>query len=65
MDACGKREITLQSALFNTRKMVETEPHQRIGQQPFWFNGVMARLAKPECSLIDTAQGFIHGCQQL
>jgi hypothetical protein len=45
--------------------VVEAELQQRIGQQPFRFNGVMARLAKPECSLIDTVQGVIHGSQQL
>src|ERR1700724_3750394 len=45
--------------------MVEAEPHQRIGQQPFLFNSVMARLAKPECSLIDTAKRCIHSRQKL
>src|SRR5260221_7246773 len=65
LDARGKREIALQGTLFRTRKMVEAEAHQRIGQQAFLFNSVMARLAKPECSLIDAAERGIHSRQEL
>src|SRR6266705_4954904 len=31
LDACGQGKITLQGTLFSARKMVETEPHKRIG----------------------------------
>src|SRR5467141_2094819 len=64
LDACGQGKITLQGTLFGARKMVETEPHQRIGQQALRFNGVVALLAEPECSLIDAAQGGVHSRQQ-
>jgi hypothetical protein len=65
LDACGQGKITLQGTLFGARKVVETEPHQRIGQQALRFNGVVALLAEPECSLIDAAQRSVHGRQQL
>jgi len=65
LDACGQGKVTLQGSLFGTRKMVEAEPHQRIGKQAFCFDGIVALLTEPECSLIDTAQRRIHSCQQL
>ena len=65
LDACGQGKITFQGALFGARKMVQTETHQRIGQQALRFNGVVALLAEPKCSLIDAAQRGVHGRQQL
>src|SRR6267142_1533803 len=55
LDACGQGKVTLQGSLLRTRKVVEAEAHQRIGQQAFWFDGVVALVTKPECPLIDTA----------
>ena len=55
LDACGQGKVTLQGSLLRTRKVVEAEAHQRIRQQAFWFDGVVALLTKPECTLIDTA----------
>ena len=63
LDACGQGKITLQGTLFSACKMVQTEPHQRIGQQALRLNGVVARLAEPECSLIDAAQRGVHSRQ--
>src|SRR5712664_783824 len=63
--AGGQGKIALQGALFIARKMVETEPHQRIGQQALRFDSLVARLAESECSLIDTAQRGVHIRQQL
>jgi hypothetical protein len=65
LDACSKRKIILESTLFGAGKVVEAELHQRIGQQPFRFNGVMASLAKPECPSVDTTQRVIDSSQQL
>jgi hypothetical protein len=55
LDAGSQGKIILQGTLFGARKMVQTEPYQRIGQQALRFNAVVARLAEPEGSLIDTA----------
>src|SRR5216684_1682353 len=65
LDARGQGKVTLQGSLLGTRKMVEAEPHQRIGQQALRFDGIVALLTEPECSLIDTVQRRIHSHQQL
>jgi len=64
LDACGQGKVTLQSALFGAREMVQAESHQRIGQQALRFNGVVTRLAESERSLIDAAQCGVHSRQQ-
>src|SRR6266849_3060167 len=38
LNACGQGKITLQGSLFGTRKMVEAETHQRIGEQALRFD---------------------------
>jgi len=65
LDARGQREIVLQGTLFSGRKVVETEPQKRIGQQPFRFYGLMARFAKPKGSLIEATEGVIHSGEKL
>jgi len=65
LDACGQGKVTLQGSLLGTRKMIEAEPHQRIGQQALRFDGIVALLTEPECPLIDSAQRRIHSRQQL
>src|ERR1700688_2527741 len=60
LDASGQGKITLQGTLLGARKMVQTEAHQRIGQQALRFNTAVARLAEPECSLVETAQSSVH-----
>jgi len=65
LNACGQGKVTLQGSLLGTRKMVEAEPHQRVGQQALCFDGVVALLTEPEGPLIDSAQRRIHGRQQL
>jgi len=63
LDACRQGKIAFQGALFGGRKMVQAEAHQWIGQQALRFNRVVARLAQPERSLIDTAQRGVHSRQ--
>jgi len=65
LNACGQGKVTLQGSLLGARKMVEAEPHQRIGQQALRFDGIVALLTEPECPLIDSVQRRVHSRQQL
>jgi len=65
LNASGKGKIAFQGALFVLRKMVEAKPHQRVGEQAFRFDRVMAGFAKAECSAFETIQRLVHGGEQL
>src|SRR6202023_1131548 len=60
LDECGQGKVALQGTLLGAGKMVQTEAHQWIGQQALRFNSAVARLAEPECSLVEAAQSSVH-----
>jgi hypothetical protein len=58
-------QVAFQGTLLVARQVVETEPDQRIGNQPFLFDGIVAGVANAVRSLIHSLDGGIHFLEKL
>ena len=52
-----KLQIVFQRALLLRGQVVQAQAHQRIGEQPVFFNGLVARFTKPIGANIHAFEG--------